>query len=42
MKDIARQKAFWDLLEKFDCKLQHLVVLVERLKKELPEERGGA
>jgi hypothetical protein len=42
MKDITRQKSCLDLLEKFDCKLQYLVVLVERLIKELPEERRGA
>jgi prophage regulatory protein len=36
MKDIARQQALWDVIEKFDGKLQHLVTLVEKLAKDPP------
>jgi helix-turn-helix protein len=42
MQDIDRQRAFWELVEKFDRKLQYLVVLVERLADRLPEKREGA
>jgi prophage regulatory protein len=31
MKDIARQQALWDVIQKFDSKLQHLTHLVEKL-----------
>jgi hypothetical protein len=31
MKDIARQQALWDVIQKFDAKLQHLTALVEKL-----------
>ena len=31
MKDIARQQALWDVIQKFDGKLEHLTRLVEKL-----------
>lgn len=31
MKDIARQQALWDVIQKFDGKLQHLLTVVEKL-----------
>jgi len=31
MKDIARQQALWDVIQKFDGKLQHITNLVEKL-----------
>ena len=31
MRDIARQQALWDVIQKFDGKLQHLLTLVEEL-----------
>ncbi len=33
MKDIARQQALWDVIQKFDGKLQYLTQLVERLSE---------
>jgi prophage regulatory protein len=36
MKDIARQQALWDVIEKFDGKLQHLTTLVEKLTRNPP------
>ena len=36
MKDIARQQALWDVIQKFDLKLQHLIDLVEKLAKGPP------
>lgn len=36
MKDIARQQALWDVIQKFDGKLQHLTHLVEKLAKDAP------
>jgi prophage regulatory protein len=36
MKDIARQQALWDVIEKFDGKLQHLTALVEKLAQNPP------
>ena len=39
MKDIARQRALWDIIQKFDGKLEHLTRLVEKLaQKEPPRE----
>jgi prophage regulatory protein len=34
MKDIARQQALWDAIQKFDGKLQHLTHLVEKLARD--------
>lgn len=34
MKDIARQQALWDIIEKFDGNLQRLTHLVEKLAKD--------
>jgi prophage regulatory protein len=34
MKDIARQQALWDIIQKFDGKLEHLTGLVEKLSKD--------
>jgi hypothetical protein len=31
IRDIARQQALWDVIQKFEGKLQHLVTLVEKL-----------
>jgi prophage regulatory protein len=31
MKDIARQQALWDVIQKFDGRLEHLIELVEKL-----------
>jgi prophage regulatory protein len=44
MKDIARQQALWDVIQKFDAKLQHLTELVEKLAKDPPrhEARAGS
>jgi prophage regulatory protein len=36
MKDIARQQALWDVIQKFDSKLQYLTTLVEKLAHNLP------
>ena len=36
MKDIARQQALWDVIEKFDGKLGHLTRLVEKLAQKEP------
>jgi prophage regulatory protein len=36
MKDIARQQALWDAIEKFDGKLEHLTRLVEKLAQNPP------
>jgi prophage regulatory protein len=36
MQDIARQQALWDVIQKFDDKLQHLTDLVEELAKDPP------
>jgi prophage regulatory protein len=36
MKDIARQQALWDVIQKFDSKLQHLTALVEKLAQNPP------
>jgi predicted DNA-binding transcriptional regulator AlpA len=36
MKDIARQQTLWDVIEKFDGKLQYLTTLVEKLSKNPP------
>ena len=36
MQDIARQQALWDVIQKFDAKLQYLTKLVEKLAKDLP------
>jgi prophage regulatory protein len=39
MKDIARQQALWDVIQRFDGKLEHLTRLVEKLaQKEPPRE----
>ena len=38
MKDIARQQALWDVIQKFDGKLQHLTRLVEKLAKDPPRD----
>lgn len=36
MKDIARQQVLWDVIQKFDGKLQHLTALVEKLAQNPP------
>jgi prophage regulatory protein len=36
MRNIARQQALWDAIQKFDGKLQHLTHLVEKLAKDHP------
>jgi prophage regulatory protein len=36
MKDIARQQALWDVIQKFDGKLEHLTRLVEKLAQSPP------
>jgi prophage regulatory protein len=36
MKDIARQQVLWDVIQKFDGKLQHLTTLVEKLAQNPP------
>jgi hypothetical protein len=36
MKDIARQQALWDIIQKFDGKLEHLTRLVEKLAQKEP------
>ena len=36
MKDIARQQALWDVIQKFDGKLQYLTTLVEKLARNPP------
>jgi hypothetical protein len=37
MKDIARQQALWDIIQKFDGKLEHLTRrLVEKLGQNPP------
>jgi prophage regulatory protein len=36
MKDIARQQALWDVIQKFDGKLEHLTRLVEKLAQNPP------
>src|SRR5579883_2847346 len=36
MKDIARQQALWDVIQKFEGKLQHLTTLVEKLVQSTP------
>jgi predicted DNA-binding transcriptional regulator AlpA len=43
MQDIARQQALWDVIQKFDGKLQYLTTLVEKLSKNpLPREISAA
>jgi prophage regulatory protein len=37
MKDIARQQALWDVIQKFDESLKHLTHLVEKLAKDPPQ-----
>jgi prophage regulatory protein len=41
MKDIARQQALWDIIQKFDGKLEYLTTLVERLAKDPPRHESG-
>jgi excisionase family DNA binding protein len=36
MKDIARQQALWDVIRKFDGKLEYLTTLVEKLTRDEP------
>jgi prophage regulatory protein len=36
MKDIARQQALWDIIQKFDGKLEYLTTLVEKLARDPP------
>jgi prophage regulatory protein len=36
MKDIGRQQALWDIIQKFDGKLEHLTGLVEKLTQNPP------
>jgi predicted DNA-binding transcriptional regulator AlpA len=36
MKDIARQQALWDIIHKFDGKLEYLTTLVEKLTRDEP------
>ncbi len=38
MRDIARQQALWNLLEKFDAKLQYPVTMTEKLAQKTPPE----
>lgn len=43
MQDIARQQALWDVIQKFDAKLEHLTHLVEKLgESEQNESRRGS
>ena len=42
MKDIARQQALWDVIQKFDGKLQHLTDLVEKLGQNPPRHEVRA
>jgi prophage regulatory protein len=42
MKDIARQQALWDVIQKFDGKLQYLTTLVEKLSKYPPPQETRA
>jgi prophage regulatory protein len=42
MLDIGRQQALWDVIQKFDAKLQHLTDLVEKLAKEPPRHEVRA
>jgi predicted DNA-binding transcriptional regulator AlpA len=42
MKDIARQQVLWDVIQKFDGKLQHLTHLVEKLGENAQKESRGA
>jgi Helix-turn-helix domain len=41
MRDIARQQALWDVIQKFDVKLQHLLALVEKLSEMRHGARSG-
>lgn len=42
MKDIARQQALWDVIQKLDGKLEHLTGLVEKLRENPPRHEPRA
>jgi prophage regulatory protein len=41
MKDIARQQALWDAIERFDGKLEHLTRLVEKLNGRIGDHNAS-